>query len=102
MQLDEIQRAAQEQFARQSQRYGRGHILENVEDITAALQRMSLLPGARALDIAFHCLCQSAFLLNEHLNTGFQDRLGALADRYKADNAVILAGGTPVFDDPAP
>src|SRR5438874_3121966 len=52
MQLDEIQRAAQEQFARQSQRYGRGHILENVEDIAAALQRMSLPAAARVLDIA--------------------------------------------------
>ncbi len=52
MQLDEIQRAAQEQFARQCRRYGHGHILENVEDITAALQRMALPPGARALDIA--------------------------------------------------
>src|SRR5437899_1977712 len=52
MELDEIQRAAQEQFARQSQRYGRGHILENVQDVAAALQRMTLPPGARALDIA--------------------------------------------------
>jgi len=52
MELDEIQRAAQEQFARQSQRYGRGHILENVQDVAAALQRMTLPPGARALDVA--------------------------------------------------
>jgi len=52
MQLDDIQRAAQEQFARQSQRYGRGLILENVEDVTAALHRMQLPPAARILDIA--------------------------------------------------
>jgi len=52
MRLDDIQRAAQQQFARQSQRYGRGHILENVEDVAAALQRMELPPAARVLDIA--------------------------------------------------
>ena len=35
-QLDPILRAAQEQFARQSERYGRGHILENIADMEAA------------------------------------------------------------------
>ncbi len=52
MQLDDIQRAAQEQFARQSQRYGRGHILENVEDVAAALQRIALPASAQVLDVA--------------------------------------------------
>jgi ubiquinone/menaquinone biosynthesis C-methylase UbiE len=52
MQLDDIQRAAQEQFARQSQRYGRGHILENVEDVAAALQRIALPASAHVLDVA--------------------------------------------------
>jgi len=57
---------------------------------------------ARALDIAFRCLYQSALLLNEYLGLGFQDRLRAMADRYMADNEVIISGGVPVFDDPAP
>ena len=57
---------------------------------------------ARALDIAFHCLYQSALLLNEHLALGFEERLRALAERYVADSAVIGSGGVPIFDDPAP
>jgi ubiquinone/menaquinone biosynthesis C-methylase UbiE len=52
MQLDEVQRAAQEQFARQSHRYGRGHILENVADIEAALTHIPLSIPSRVLDVA--------------------------------------------------
>jgi hypothetical protein len=57
---------------------------------------------ARALDVAFHCLYQSALLVNEHLALGFQDRLHALAERYIADSAFIGSGGVPFLDDPAP
>jgi ubiquinone/menaquinone biosynthesis C-methylase UbiE len=52
MKLDDIQRAAQEQFARRSERYGKGHILENVEDVRAALQTISPLTRAKVLDVA--------------------------------------------------
>lgn len=52
MELDQIQRKAQEQFARQSQRYGRGHILENIEDVAAAVGQFDLPAGARVLDVA--------------------------------------------------
>ena len=52
MNLDEIQRAAQEQFARQSDRYGAGHILENVDDVRAAAEKMPLPAKARVLDVA--------------------------------------------------
>jgi ubiquinone/menaquinone biosynthesis C-methylase UbiE len=52
VQLDEVQRAAQEQFARQSERYGRGHILENIEDVAAAIKQISLPVPARVLDVA--------------------------------------------------
>lgn len=53
MNLDEIQQASQEQFARQSHRYGQGHILENVEDVRAAAESIASLPAqARVLDIA--------------------------------------------------
>jgi ubiquinone/menaquinone biosynthesis C-methylase UbiE len=52
MKLDEVQRAAQEQFARQSHRYGQGHILENVDDVRDAAEQMSLPAGARVLDVA--------------------------------------------------
>jgi ubiquinone/menaquinone biosynthesis C-methylase UbiE len=50
--LDSIQRAAQEQFGRQSERYGRGHILENIDDVVAAVAPLNLQPGSAALDVA--------------------------------------------------
>ncbi|HYF36325.1 MAG TPA: class I SAM-dependent methyltransferase, partial [Prosthecobacter sp.] len=52
MELDDVQRASQEQFARQSRHYGQGHILEKVGDIEAALQDLDLPPRARVLDVA--------------------------------------------------
>ena len=52
MELDDIQKAAQEQFARQSHRYGQGHILENTTDIAEALKGIDLPPRARVLDVA--------------------------------------------------
>lgn len=52
MNLDEVQIAAQNQFARQSDHYGKGHILENVADVEGALQLMSLPPRAKAIDLA--------------------------------------------------
>ncbi|MBI5384715.1 MAG: methyltransferase domain-containing protein [Verrucomicrobia bacterium] len=50
--LNDIQRAASEQFGRQSHRYARGHILENVEDVQAALGRITVPTRARVLDVA--------------------------------------------------
>jgi ubiquinone/menaquinone biosynthesis C-methylase UbiE len=52
MELDEVQRAAQEQFGRQSRHYGRGHVLENIEDVREALEHITLPKGAKALDVA--------------------------------------------------
>jgi ubiquinone/menaquinone biosynthesis C-methylase UbiE len=52
MNLNEVQRASQEQFARQSDRYGKGHILENVDDVRAALEHVLLPAPARILDVA--------------------------------------------------
>jgi ubiquinone/menaquinone biosynthesis C-methylase UbiE len=52
MELNPIQRAAQEQFARQSQKYGRGHILENIEDVAEALKQIPIRPRGRVLDVA--------------------------------------------------
>ncbi|HWB61585.1 MAG TPA: class I SAM-dependent methyltransferase [Chthoniobacteraceae bacterium] len=50
--FDPIQSAAREQFAKQSERYGRGHILADVSDIEAALAPLHLPSGLDALDIA--------------------------------------------------
>ena len=52
MKLDEVQRAAQEQFAKQSSHYGRGHVLENIDDVRAALELIPLKTPARVLDVA--------------------------------------------------
>jgi SAM-dependent methyltransferase len=50
--LDETQRAAEAQFSRQSQRYAKGHILENVEDVREAATHLDLPARARVLDVA--------------------------------------------------
>jgi len=52
MELDAIQQAAQEQFARQSRNYGRSHILADVSDVVAALQKVTLPARAHVLDVA--------------------------------------------------
>ena len=52
MKLDEVQKAAQEQFGKQSHRYGKGHVLENVDDVREALNHMSLPTPAKVLDVA--------------------------------------------------
>ena len=52
MNLDEIQRAAQEQFARQSHRYGQGHILEQTGDVQSAAAHIALPARAKVLDVA--------------------------------------------------
>jgi ubiquinone/menaquinone biosynthesis C-methylase UbiE len=50
--LDRIQRDAQRQFDRQSERYGRGHILADTADIELALAHVLATGGRRALDVA--------------------------------------------------
>ena len=52
MNLDPIQRAAQEQFARRSGHYGKGHILQGVEDVEAALTFLRFPSRAKVLDVA--------------------------------------------------
>jgi ubiquinone/menaquinone biosynthesis C-methylase UbiE len=52
MKLDAIQQAAQEQFARQSRNYGRSHILGDVSDVVAALEKVELPLRAQVLDVA--------------------------------------------------
>ena len=52
MPLDPIQHAAEEQFSRQSHRYAKGHVLEDVTDVRDALSGIALPMHARVLDIA--------------------------------------------------
>ncbi len=50
--LDAIQQAARDQFARQSERYGKSHILADVTDVETALKHIALPARARVLDVA--------------------------------------------------
>jgi ubiquinone/menaquinone biosynthesis C-methylase UbiE len=52
MNLDPVQQAAAEQFARQSHRYGSGHILQNVDDVRDAIQPLNLPVRCKVLDVA--------------------------------------------------
>src|SRR5579871_4474251 len=50
--LDEVQIAARDQFAKQSHRYGKGHILADVADVRAAIEPLNLPATAKVLDVA--------------------------------------------------
>ncbi len=50
--LDRDQAAAAAQFDRQSDRYGKTHILADTRDVAAALGHLPVRPGATALDVA--------------------------------------------------
>ncbi|HTH48660.1 MAG TPA: class I SAM-dependent methyltransferase [Candidatus Limnocylindria bacterium] len=50
--LNSVQQAASDQFGRQSHRYGKGHILEDVADVRLALGGIALPARARVLDVA--------------------------------------------------
>jgi ubiquinone/menaquinone biosynthesis C-methylase UbiE len=52
MNLDDSQRASQEQFDRQSDRYGRSHVLADVSDLDATVAGLDLPLHGAALDIA--------------------------------------------------
>jgi SAM-dependent methyltransferase len=52
MNLDPVQRAARDQFARQSGHYGRGHVLEDVSDLRAAVAQLAIPCPAHVLDVA--------------------------------------------------
>jgi ubiquinone/menaquinone biosynthesis C-methylase UbiE len=52
MQLDEVQRAAQQQFAARSRSYGASHILADVSDVADALRHVDIPSPARVLDVA--------------------------------------------------
>ena len=49
---DSIQQSVQEQFGKQSHRYGAGHILADVSDVADALRRIALPVRGRVLDVA--------------------------------------------------
>src|ERR1700685_4547962 len=50
--FDKVQAASAAQFDRQSDRYGKSHILADTADVAELLAGVSPAPGARALDVA--------------------------------------------------
>jgi SAM-dependent methyltransferase len=50
--LNDVQRSSQEQFGRQSHRYAKGHVLQNINDLREALSFLSLPLPAEILDVA--------------------------------------------------
>lgn len=50
--LDSVQQASQAQFDRQSSRYGKSHILAQVDDVKLALEKVPAGSGKKALDVA--------------------------------------------------
>jgi len=50
--LDSTQSASAAQFERQSDRYGKSHILADTQDVALALRNISVAPGGVALDVA--------------------------------------------------
>ena len=50
--LDSAQSASVAQFDRQSDRYGKSHILADTQDVAVGLQGLSAIAGATALDVA--------------------------------------------------
>ena len=90
MKLDEVQRAAQEQFARQSHRYGQGHILEDVEDVRVAIEPLHLPPGSRALDVATGAGHTGLFLASLGHNVTLADIAAPMLER--AEEAAARRG----------
>lgn len=52
MNLDDVQAASMRQFDRQSNRYGKSHILADVSDVEEGLSHIPFAPHQRALDVA--------------------------------------------------
>jgi len=90
MKLDEVQRAAQEQFAKQSHRYGQGHILEDIEDVRAAIEPLGLPRGSRVLDVATGAGHTGLFLASLGHNVTLADIAAPMLER--AEEAAARRG----------
>jgi ubiquinone/menaquinone biosynthesis C-methylase UbiE len=84
--LDQRQAAAAAQFERQSDRYGKSHILADTADMEAGLEGLNPAPGATALDVATGGGHAAVFLARR----GWQVTAGDIAPRMLA-NARQLA-----------
>jgi ubiquinone/menaquinone biosynthesis C-methylase UbiE len=84
--LDAAQAASAAQFNRQSDRYGKSHILADTRDVAAALGGLPVPPGGRALDVATGGGHTALYLARQ----GWRVTAGDIADRMLT-NARTLA-----------
>jgi ubiquinone/menaquinone biosynthesis C-methylase UbiE len=84
--LDPAQQAAADQFNRQSDRYGKAHILADTRDLAAAMEGLTAPVGGRALDVATGG-GHTALWIVRH---GWRVTAGDIAPRM-LENAVKLA-----------
>src|SRR6186713_724395 len=84
--LDAAQAAAAAQFDRQSDRYGKSHILADTSDVAAALAAISVPADGRALDVATGGGHTALYLAKQ----GWQVTAGDIAPRM-LENARKLA-----------
>ena len=82
--LNAIQRTAQKQFDRQSDRYGKGHILSDVADVKGALERLPWLKPGRALDVATGAGHTGLFLADVGWEVTLADISTAMLERAAA------------------
>lgn len=73
MSLDPTQIASREQFDRQSDRYGKAHILSDISDVEAALADISLAGKETALDVATGGGHAALFLASRNLRVTASD-----------------------------
>jgi ubiquinone/menaquinone biosynthesis C-methylase UbiE len=82
--LNEIQRRAQEQFDRQSARYGRDHILSDTSDVAAIIARVPQGQGKRALDVATGAGHTGLYLASQGWQVTLADISPAMLDKARA------------------
>jgi len=81
MELDDTQRASQEQFGKQSSCYGKGHILADVSDVAALVGKTKLSTGSNALDVATGAGHTAVFLAEKGFKVTATDLAQEMLDR---------------------
>ncbi len=87
MSLNPIQNAAAEQFSKQSHRYGKGHVLEDVSDVREALSGVALPARARVLDVAAGAGHTGLYLAGLGHDVTLSDISDAMLDRVRENAA---------------
>lgn len=85
--LDPAQTASADQFNRQSDRYGKSHILADTSDVAEALASIPPSPGMRALDVATGGGHTALWLARQ----GWQVTAGDISERMLENATKLLA-----------